>query len=176
MGSFISHLNVLDYIIAGVIGLSIIISFFRGLLKEAISLITWFLAFIISLKFSPSVSTLFHSMIHSDTARHVIAVLLLFLIVLIIGMLCNKLAHKLVSASGLGLLDRFLGFIFGAARGLLFVIILLLMINVSPYQQSDWAKQSELAPYFQSYVELFKKMMPQEMNRISTWLKGSVIQ
>lgn len=172
----ILHFNVLDYVIIGVFLLSIIIGFFRGLLREAISLITWLLAFIVALKFSPSVSSLFHSFIHSDSVRHIAAVLLLFFAVLIIGMVCNKLAHTLVSVSGLGLFDRLLGFVFGAARGLLFVTILLLVIDASPYQKADWMQHSRLAPIFQPYVVFFKQMMPTEMARISTWLKNSTAQ
>jgi len=174
MENFISHLNVLDYVLMGVVALSVIISFFRGLLREAISLVTWFLAFFIALKFSPDVSSLFHNMIHSDTVRHILAVLLLFFAVLIIGMILNKLAHTLVSVSGLGLFDRLLGFIFGTARGLLFVVIILLVIQASSYQKSDWMQQSQLAPCFRPYVAWFQTMMPNEMNRISMWLKTSV--
>lgn len=173
MINFISHFNILDYIIVAVIGLSVIISFFRGLLREAISLVTWFLAFVIALKFSPAVSTLFHNTIHSDTARHVVAIFMLFIFVLILGMLCNKLAHSLVNASGMGGLDKLLGFVFGVLRGFLFVIIVLLMINASPYQNANWMQQSVLAPYFQRYVTLFRNMMPNEMDRISVWFKNT---
>ena len=171
--NYLVHLNSLDYIIIAVVALSVIISFFRGLLREAISLITWFLAFVIALKFSPDVGHWFQSIIPNPTARNLIAVVLLFVGVLIIGILCNKLAHSLVSASGLGFLDKLLGFVFGLLRGFLFVIIILLIIDASTYQQSNWVAQSELAPYFEKYVQLFKKMMPDEMKRISNFLKGS---
>src|SRR3989338_1774982 len=118
MMSTVAHFNGLDYAIIGIVLLSLIISFFRGFLREAISLITWFCAFVAALKFSPIFTQWFHFIPH-DKTRYVVCAVATFIVVMIIGMLINKLAHALVTTSGLGFFDRILGVVFGVARGLL---------------------------------------------------------
>lgn len=166
------HFTILDYVILAVILLSIVVSFFRGFLREAISLITWFLAFWAGLKFAPMLSGLniAQRMISHNTARYVAAVVAVFLVVLILGMLINKLAHVLVTTSGLGLFDRVLGFIFGAARGALFAVIILVIINAMPAQNAAWATHSQLAPYFKPLVDKFSVLIPKEVAKASTWV------
>ena len=51
----------IDYAIIGIVGFSALISLVRGFLKEAMSLVTWFVAFslpAISIPISPSISPL----------------------------------------------------------------------------------------------------------------------
>ncbi len=160
----------LDFVIAAILLFSIIVSFFRGFLREAISLLTWFLAFVGALKFAPDVSNLLHSVISSPKSRYVVAAVLIFILVLILGMIVNKLAHALVTTSGLGFIDKILGFIFGVARGLLFVTIMLLIIQASPFQNDAWVKKSQIAPYYQPYVTHFSDLLPKEIKTVSSWV------
>lgn len=166
------HFTILDYIILAVILISIVISFFRGFLREAISLLTWFAAFWAGLKLAPILSGLniMQRMISHNTARYVTAAIMVFLIVLIVGMLMNKLAHVLITTSGLGFFDRVLGFIFGAARGGLFAVIILVVISAMPAQNAAWATNSQLAPYFKPLVDRFSVLIPKEIAKASTWV------
>lgn len=161
------HFNMLDYIIFGILFVSVIIGLIRGFLREIISVITWFFAFIAALKFSPWVAQLFHSAISHTMTRYVVSGLLIFFVVLIIGAIISKLVHLLVSATGFGFLDRILGFVFGAARGVLSAAVIFLLIGVSPYQNTDWVKQSELAPHFQPIVTYFVPLLPKDLTSMS---------
>lgn len=172
MNSVSMHLNSLDYIIMGVVALSIIISFFRGFLKEAISLATWFLAFVAALKFAPWVSNdILHSAISHETSRYIASCVLIFLGVMIIGIVVNKLAGTLVTISGLWIFDRVLGIVFGAARGLLIAIIGLVIIQAGPFDNTAFAKESQLTPYFQPIVTQFESYLPKEVQHVSQWMK-----
>lgn len=166
------HLNSLDYIIIGVVALSVIISFFRGFLKEAISLATWFLAFIAALKFAPWVSNdILHSVISHETSRYIASCVLIFLIVMIVGMIVNKFAGTLVTISGLWIFDRALGIVFGVARGLLIAIIGLVIIQAGPFDNTAFAKESQLTPYLQPIVTQFESYLPTEVQHVSQWMK-----
>src|SRR3990167_3037031 len=171
MKQLILNWNVFDFIILGILLLSVIIGFFRGFLREAISLATLFLAVYAALKFSPVVSGLFQSFISNPKARYICAAILTFLIVLILGALVNKLAHGLVATSGLGLLDKLLGLVFGAARGILFVTIILLIVHVSKYEKSAWVEQSQLTPHFQTIVARFSGLLPKDVLNVSAWMQ-----
>ncbi|MCX7125869.1 MAG: CvpA family protein [Gammaproteobacteria bacterium] len=170
MGHLFLNWNCLDYIIAGILLLSIIISFFRGFLCEAISLITWFLAFFAGLKFAPVVSALLHPLIKHEVTCYIVSVLLIFLIVLILGAIINKLVHSLERTSGLGFFDRLLGLVFGAARGFLFVTIILVAISASPDKDAPWMKQSQLVPYYKPLVTYFQALIPKEVRTVSSWI------
>lgn len=170
----IEYLNVLDYIFIGVVIFSVVISFFRGFLREAISLCTWFLAFIVTLKFAPDVSPYFHSFISHDKTRYIAAAIALFILVMIVGMIVNKFVHVLVVTSGLGLVDKLLGVLFGAARGVLLIVILLLVINASPYDDATWLKGSQLAPHFGGIIQRLDQWIPKEAHHAFRWIQQYV--
>ena len=46
----------IDYAIIGIVGFSALISLVRGFLKEAMSLVTWFVAFFIASHFYPDLA------------------------------------------------------------------------------------------------------------------------
>lgn len=170
MNQTLMHFGTFDWVILGVVLVSVIVSFFRGFLREAISLATWFLAFFVAIKFSPVVDNLLKSFISHDITRYVASVSLIFIVVLIVGMIINKMAKSIVTTTGLGFLDKALGIVFGAARGFLFVIIILLVITESTYQDSTWFKQSTLAPYFKGPVSYFIALLPENIKSFSSWI------
>ena len=73
--------------------------------------------------------------------------LLLFAAVMLIGALVSILARKLIKKVQLQWFDRFLGGIFGLARGLLIDCIVLLVMITFAIQQGA-VEKSALAPYF----------------------------
>jgi membrane protein required for colicin V production len=161
------HFNTLDFIILGILFLSVIIGLIRGFVREAISLATWFCAVIAALKFSPWVSELLHSAISHTMTRYIVSGFLIFVAVLIVGAIVSKLVHLLISVTGFGLLDRLLGFIFGAARGILSGVVVLLLIGASPYKNAEWMQQSALAPHFQPIVTYFVPMLPKDLSSMA---------
>lgn len=166
----IIHFGVFDYVLIGIVLLSVIVSFFRGFLREAISLATWFFAFYLSIRFSPIVDNALRSLISHNTTRYIISIVAVFIVVLMIGMLINKMARSIVTTTGLGLFDKILGAVFGIARGFLFVIIILLVITESSYQDSAWFKQSMMAPYFKQPVAYFINLLPKDVKSVSSWI------
>ena len=73
----------------------------------------------------------------------------LFLGILLVGGLLNYLLGKLVDATGLSGTDRLLGVLFGAARGgIIIMAILVILPGVLPVDQDAWWRQSILIPQF----------------------------
>ena len=71
--------------------------------------------------------------------------LLIFILALLITAFCAKLFSKIIFASGLGLLDRILGIVFGFARGVIIVVVLVFLgREVSPIIFKDIISQSRL--------------------------------
>jgi membrane protein required for colicin V production len=170
-----SHLflnwNAFDYIIAAVLLLFVIVGLVRGFLRELITLISWFVGFYAALKFAPGLSNGFlHSIIANDKQRYIVATILIFLVVIIVGAIINKLIHLVISTDGLGFLDKFLGLIFGIFRGILVVAIILIAIQITGHEKSTWYKDSQLVQHFQPVVMHFIPLLPKK-EQAATWIQ-----
>lgn len=64
------------------------------------------------------------------------------------GGLINYLIGQLVLVTGLSGTDRFLGMVFGGARGVLLVVVVVGLMSLAPVEADDWWRQSELIPHF----------------------------
>lgn len=168
------HLNTMDFVIIAILSLSVIMGLIRGFVREVVSLITWFFAFVAAFKLSPMVAEWFHGTITQTTPRFIVAGIFIFFVVLIIGFIINKLLHLLISMTGFGFFDRLLGMIFGALRGMLTISVALLLIGASTYKDADWMKQSTLSPHFQPIVQQFVPLLPAEVNAMVANLMNRV--
>lgn len=145
----------IDYAIIIVIALSTLISLTRGFVREAFSLAIWIAAFFVASWFYQDLAVYFTSFTDS-TVRNGLAAVILFVLTLIVGALLNFLLGKLVDGTGLTGTDRVLGLVFGAARGLLIVTLMLFVIDsFTALSASDWWQQSQLIPHFAVFVQWF---------------------
>ncbi len=125
-----SGLTGLDMIVLLAIFGGAVLGMIRGFVVEAISMIAWVGA-IIALKFLHGpVTKMLTSMVGGPSAASVLAFGLLFLIVYAGGKLAAATIGGRVRASGLGPLDRALGFGFGAMKGLIIVTLAYLLFNL----------------------------------------------
>jgi membrane protein required for colicin V production len=152
-------MNWFDFTIIGIIVLSSLISLIRGFVKEAISLVIWIAAFVISRTFHPELSQLL-TQIQDPLFRTASAVAILFIGTLIAGALLNYVISQLVKATGLGGTDRVLGVVFGALRGVLIASALLFFIDTfTTFADSQWWQDSVLVPEFGVIIEWFFEFM-----------------
>lgn len=140
----------IDYTIIGLILISSIIGLMRGFIKEAFSLFIWMVAIWVGLTFSRECSVLLEDVISYPSARIASAFALLFIVTLILGALISFLLGELVKKTGLTGSDRFAGMIFGVARGLVVVSIVVMLAGLTPLPEDSWWKESTLIPPFQS--------------------------
>ncbi|MDD9333756.1 MAG: CvpA family protein, partial [Bartonella sp.] len=90
----------------------------------------------------------------------VITFFIIFITVLIITSIITMKIADFIIDSRIGALDRTVGFIFGAFRGLLIMVISILLINalVKPEQQSDWLKNAQTKPMLDSLSKKIAEM------------------
>ena len=141
-------MNWIDWAIIAVLGLSTLLSLKRGFVKEALSLLAWVAAFLVSTALSARLSTQLADLIANDSLRYVSAYVLLFAATLMLGSLLNMLLAQLIKVTGLSGLDRLLGTVFGFARGLVVVLVLLFILRaVLPVDEQQRIEQSLLVPH-----------------------------
>lgn len=166
MIDFLINLNVTDYIILGIIVLSVLISLSRGFIREALSLTTWLIAAYLAFTMSTNLSDQLSGYISSSSIRMIVSFLAIFLAIIIAGAILSFFISKLISFSGLGFIDRFLGILFGAARGILLVALVLLMIQGTSLVERDWWKSSQLIPEFKPIISAMEDLFPKEAEEV----------
>src|SRR4051812_43707367 len=135
----------LDIAVIGLVLISTLLAFWRGLIRVAVSLATWIVGFIEAVKLSPQLGPLL-PLVEQPTARYLAAFLLILVGVLIVGALIGLILSRAARAIGLGFLDRLLGAVFGLARGLLIVLLFVLICGVTTLPRNDWWQNAALAP------------------------------
>lgn len=163
----LQNLNWADIGIISILVLSGLISLMRGFVREAISLATWIVAAWVAICFAPLLAEYLVKYVHTPSLRTVAAFVILFIVVLIVGGLINAVFSQLVEKTGLSSTDRLLGFIFGVARGVLLVGVLVLLGNISGLNQDPWWSGSQLIPQFQGLAQWLQSFVPTQIHNLS---------
>jgi membrane protein required for colicin V production len=153
-------MNAVDVIIIAVLLLSVLVGLWRGLISEVLALLTWIAAFWVAWKFGPAVSAHFDRMIQTPVLRLVVGYGLCFIAVLIIGALVRFGIQTLVDSTGLGGTDRLLGMIFGFARGLLLVTLIVFLVGLTSFAREPMWQQSTLLPQFKGLAAWLEEQLP----------------
>ncbi len=153
-------MNWTDYIIIGVLALSVMIGLWRGLISEVLALAIWIAAFWVAWAFGPVVAPHLESMISLASARIIVAYALCFVVVLVLGALLRFAIDKLVESTGLTGTDRLLGMLFGFVRGVLLVTVLVFLAGFTAFTRDPWWQRSVLLPQFQHVAAWLGQQVP----------------
>lgn len=153
----------LDFIIIGIIALSALISLVRGFVKESISLTSWILAGFIALRYFDPMAQLLAPYIDSPTIRTGSGFAILFVCTLIVGAIVNYMASQMVSKTGLSGTDRSLGVVFGGARGVLIVTMVVLLAGLTPMPSESWWQESAMVDHFVHLAGWIKDILPKDI-------------
>ena len=122
-----------DIVILIIVLLSSVIGLVRGLFRELVSLIVWFSAVALALYFSSAVG---------DGLAGIV----------------QWLVRRRVATTGLTGTDRFLGFLFGSARGVLVCIVALIALK-SFEIEARWWHDSKIIPELLAFEQDVLRLM-----------------
>ncbi|GMV69406.1 MAG: hypothetical protein AMXMBFR76_18450 [Pseudomonadota bacterium] len=155
--------NPIDVLILVVVAISLGIALLRGLVQEALSLATWFAAAAAGYWGAAAVQPYLSGLIAQDGLRHVVAGVLVFAVVLILGGLINRMMGQTIRRLGLGGVDRLLGMVFGAARATALITLAVMLAQLTPLPRSDWWARSALVPYFLPLAARLQARLPADV-------------
>ncbi len=144
---FFSQLNIIDWAIIGIVIFSVAISLFRGFTVELLSVLIWIIALMASISLVEAVEPVLRQWIDVESVRYLIAFSSVFIIILLVGKLLALVLKKLLYSTGLSFLDRVLGMAFGAVRGVIVVLGLVLLAQKIGLDQEALWQTSVLIPH-----------------------------
>lgn len=166
-----THLNVFDAAVIGVMTLSCLFAFFRGFIREVLSLGAWIGAAIITIYYFPAMAQKLQPHFKSAMGAAGVGTLIIYTVSLIGFSIINGIILKYVkSGTEVGMLDNLMGLLFGAARGALIISLgfFLLTIAMPEKEYPDWLKKSMTRPYAEKGALELAKIAPDYLREIST--------
>ena len=139
---------------------SSITGIYRGFLSELISLFSWVLAFWAAFNLDIYFYGDFFSFVSSEILQLWLTRLLIILVVLITGSFVNKIFNSYLKLKIPG--NLFLGLSFGFLRGLVFVALIILVIEDTPFYNNAWIQESILLGYAETISDFFLNFLVQQ--------------
>jgi membrane protein required for colicin V production len=178
-------LQILDFVLFGFMLVSGLVALARGFTREILSLLTWILA-AVAAYFAvqqPALMEFAGHQISNKTIATVTVAGVAFLLTLIILSIFSVRMSDWVVDSAAGAFDRTLGFIYGLARGLVFVSICYLFYGwmFPSDKQEDWIKNAQSLPIIESVGKFIVDYIPPdvrknfERNRLTANPEGAVV-
>lgn len=151
----------LDWLLLAVLGLSMLIGIWRGLVREMFSLAGWVAAIVAAVVLAADAAGLIPPTVATLPVRTVAAGLAIFLAVLVVVSLAGLLLSRLLRAAGLGVADRTLGGAFGFARGALICALAVLAAGLTTLPREPFWRQATLTAPLETAVLAAKPYLPQ---------------
>lgn len=140
-------MGIADWVILGIVLISVLLAASHGFFFEAISLAGLFLGYMLAIWEYHAVANFFIPYVKSELIADLIGFVVILLAVVILAGIVGRIVRWLMKEAGLNWFDRILGGAFGLVRGCLMAAIVLLgFTTFNP--QSHWLEGSRLAPYF----------------------------
>ena len=152
-----------DYAVLAIVGVSMLVGVWRGVVSELLALAAWIVAFIAAREFAADVVPWLVKWISDPGLSLAAAYVVIFVIVLLFFALLRLLVSLMLSAVGLALADRLLGACFGAVRGLVIVLVLVMLAGVTTIPEKAFWRDAALAPPLETVIIAGKRWMPAEM-------------
>ncbi|MSQ18656.1 MAG: CvpA family protein [Betaproteobacteria bacterium] len=152
-----------DWITIGVIGCSALLGLWHGFIREVFALVGWAAAGVCAATFGSSVAEMLPSLISGSILRLLIGVALTFVGVRFAVGLISFIVARLAKAVGLGIGDRMLGGLFGAARGVVVLLTAVLIAGLTSLPQDPGWRDSMFANPLVQLALVAKPYLPPEL-------------
>lgn len=141
-------MEVVDYLIIGIIVLSALVSFARGFLREFMSLIGLVVACYIALYGAKHVAPYLVEQLANPTLRFWAAAAGLFVVALFFSAIVNYIVGKFMLSIGVNGTDRLAGILLGVVRGGVVVALFIIVANLLGLPINNWWPESKLLGQF----------------------------
>ena len=158
-------LSAVDWILLAVLGLSLLLGLWRGIVQELLSLAGWVAAFYVSQMYAPMAAAWLPMEGSSQMLRYAAGFVVVFIAVLVATVLISWVVKKLISAVGLGPLDRLLGSVFGLMRGVVILLAVTVFVGMTPMRETEGWREAQGAQWLQQFLHVLKPVLPADFGK-----------
>ncbi len=164
----------LDLGLIGVILVSSLLAMLRGFTREVLAIASWGVAALAALYLHPLALPYVKPYIAKDNIALAAAAAGVFFVALIVVSIITVRISDMILDSKVGALDRSLGFVFGAARGLLLCAVAFVFFNwlVPDKSQPEWVKNARMKPLLAVTGDQIMAFLPDDPESILARLKN----
>jgi len=153
----------IDWTFAGVLALSMVIGFWRGLTFEVLSLLGWVAAYIAAQAFAATVAPMLPVGNPGSALNQGAAFALVFILALVVCALASRLLRHVIHATPLQAIDRVLGAGFGLLRGLVLLLAVATVLALTPAVRSPAWQGSQGAAWLGALLQALKPLLPDSL-------------
>lgn len=147
-----------------ILGLSTASGFYNGFIKEVLSLVNLIVAFSVANNYGPELLVLIGSwewvQALSPSLQVLSACAIAFFMTLVFGAIFITLMVRFVEVIGLGLIDQWLGTIFGFGRGILIVLMFVMAAGFTHLPNLPFWREAASSPLAVQLLVSLKPYMP----------------
>ncbi|MGE3248460.1 MAG: CvpA family protein [Beijerinckiaceae bacterium] len=165
----------LDLALIVVVLVSALLSMLRGFTREVLAIASWGAAAAAAYWFYPMGEPyLVNYMPKPEFAKYASAAIIFLLTLIIVSIITVKVSDAILD-SKVGALDRSLGFLFGAGRGLLLCVVAFLFFNwlVPDKAQPEWVRTAKTRPLLESTGKQLMALLPDNLDEKIEGLRKS---
>lgn len=156
-------ITLLDGILVGFTLVSAMLAMVRGFSREVLSIASWAAAAVAAFFFYKPVVPYVQPYIENEKIAMAAAAGVVFIVALIVVTIITMKIADFIIDSRIGALDRTLGFLYGAARGVLVVSVGLLFFNWLVGDKSPtWIAEAKSRPLLESIGTTLENMLPED--------------
>ena len=162
--------NMFDAAVLGIVVLSALLSFFRGFIREVLSLGAWLGASLVTTYYFLDVAALINPQVKNPAIASGIAAMGLFIFALLVFAIVNAILMKLFKqGKDVGMLDNMLGLGFGVLRACLLISLSYFIFSFFKPEKEypQWLAEAKTRPYVESGAEIIAKIAPSYLEKLS---------
>jgi membrane protein required for colicin V production len=154
----------LDAVMLGLLLLSTLVGVVRGLVSEIMSLLGWFVAFVAARMFAAEVAPHIPVGEPGSALNLGASFAAVFIATLIFWAICSWMVRMLMRASPLSGADRLLGALFGLVRGIVLLLAVAIVVNLTPLSKSASWHDSAGAHWLDSALAGLRPWLPPQLS------------
>ncbi|MCC3247356.1 CvpA family protein [Methylocystis sp. WRRC1] len=164
----------LDLAVIIIVLVSGMLALLRGFTREVLAILSWVVAAAAAYYLHPMAMPYIKPYISKDEIALAAAVASVFFVALILVSIVTVKLSDLILDSKIGALDRTLGFVFGAARGVLLAIVAFAFYGwlVPEANQPEWVRNARAKPILQAGGDKLREMLPDDVDSIVAKIKA----
>jgi membrane protein required for colicin V production len=152
-----------DYLVIGIVTVSLLFGLWRGVVGEIIALAAWGVGIFAAIEFGASVGHSVFAGLSDPALRTLAGCVVIFVGILVSMAVLNMVVRSMVKALGLSVSDRILGMIFGLTRGVLVCMVLVGLGGMTSAPMQPWWRNATLAAPLETVVMAVKPWLPDDL-------------